>query len=351
MVWDNGLIRKIESLVPVKVEIGRQAIPYLDNSRSFKIYSNGGSEKINDGFTRDFQVTDNLITYQNARALWVWENGKRTLLSNYSEQFYTGDSIVLYFDGVQKEFRAYYNGFIYPIEGFLAAGNSSDIFISGTEKSKVSEDMGIASGQLPSAKVGSNLAAYVNYADQFKIFYLGEIINQEDYLIQNFDVGKNTVAYIDINRQFKIFQNGKTSLVSEFAPVNYSVGNDLTAFIDNDNSFKIFYNDSIFNLGYFQPDYFVKENVVVFEDASNYFKVFYKGQIYTLDNIFPKEYEAAYNSVAYMNSANELKLFTEGMIYNVGSGIPRNNWRLDYDVVQYQFGGNMFKVFYKGRTY
>src|SRR6218665_482958 len=71
MVWDKGMIRKIEYLVPLQVKIGRSAIPYIDNSRSFKIYRNGGSTKINDGFTNNFQVSDNLITYQNAKALNV----------------------------------------------------------------------------------------------------------------------------------------------------------------------------------------------------------------------------------------------------------------------------------------
>ena len=350
MVWDNGITRTVESLIPLKIEIGRIAIPYLDNSNNFKIFYNGGAQKINDGFTRDFQVTDNLISYQNANALWVWEKGKRTLLSNYCEQFFTGDSVIVYFDGVQKEFRAYYDGRIYPIEGFLAANTSSNIFGS-SGSSKISEDMQIASGQLPSVKVANNIAAYVNYNNQFKIFYHGVIQNLSDYLIENFDVGKNTVAFIDANRQFKIFHKGEIKFTSEMVPENYVAGNDLTAFIDNDRNFKIFYEDSVYNLGYQQPDYMVKENVVAFEDATGYFKVFYKGIVYNVDNRFPSEIKLGYNSVAYINSANELKLFSEGETYTVSSGVSRNNWRLDYDVVQYQFGPNMFKIFYKGRTY
>lgn len=351
IVWDNGITRSVESLIPVKVEIGRVAIPYLDNSRNFKIFYNGGSQKINDGFTRDFQVTDNLLTYQNANALWVWEQGERTLLSNYCEQFFTGDSIVVFFDGVQKEFRAYYDGRIYPIEGFLAANISANIFDVSGSNARVSEDMQIASGQLPSVKVASNIAAYVNYNNQFNVFYQGLILNLEDYMIENFDVARNIVAYTDANREFKIFHKGKVELISELSPENYAAGNDLVAFVDNDRNFKIFYNDSIYNLGYLQPDYLVKDNIVAFTDATGYFKVFYKGVIYNIDNYFPSEIKLGYNSVAYINSSSELKLFSEGEMYTVTSGIAKNNWRLDYDVVQYQFGANMFKVFYKGRTY
>src|SRR5690606_30290287 len=198
MVWDNGMIRKIEYLVPLKIAIGRKAIPYLDNSRSFKIYYRDGSQKINDGFTQNFQATDNLVTYQNANALWVWEDGKTKNLSNLCSDFHVGDSLVFFFDGVQNEYRAYYQGEIYPIEGYLASNTSGNVFHEGGgPDTRISNDMEIASGQLPGVKVSDNIGAYVNYANQFRIFYQGNIIDQESYLINSFDVGRNTVAYVD----------------------------------------------------------------------------------------------------------------------------------------------------------
>lgn len=350
MVWDNGMIRKIESLDPIKVSIGRIAVPYIDNSHNFKIYYKGGVTKINDGFTNNFQVSDYLMTYQNARALFVWQEGKITNLSKYCTSFYLGDSLVIYFDGVQKEYRAYYNEHVYPIEGFLAANSSENIFNTGGTDIHVSNEMEVATGQLPSVKVSDNIAAYVNYSNQFRIFFHGIILSQENYLISSFDVGRNTVAYVDANNQFKVFHNGKTILVDEFAPESYAAGDDLVAFVSNDNSFNIFYRDSVYNLGYFKSDYIVKDNVVAFEDGSGYFKVFYKGNIFTLDNYYPDDIVAGYNSVAYVNRANELKLFTDGNIYEV-TNASIAEWGLHYDVIQYRFGANMYKIFYKGRTY
>lgn len=350
MVWDNGMIRKIEYLVPLQVKIGRSAIPYIDNSRSFKIYHNGGAQKINDGFTSNFQVSDYLITYQNARALNVWEQGKVTNLSKYCEQFYTGDSVVVFFDGVQKEYRAYYGGEVYPIEGFLAATNTTNLFNTDEKTVRISSEMDIASGALPGIKVSDNIAAYVNYANQFRIFYRGQIIDQENYLVTSFDVGRNNVAYVDANREFKVFHEGQTRQLDNFPPYSYAAGDNVVAFVGYDNYFKIYYQDSVYNIGYFQPDFVVKDNVVAFQDATGYFKVFYKGQLYTLESYYPDNFKAAYNSVAYVNRANVLRLFTEGDIYDV-TNADVADWQLDYDVVQYRFGANMFKVFYKGRTY
>ncbi len=349
MVWDNGMIRKIEYLFPLKMEIGRNAIPYIDNSRSFKIYHKGGAQKINDGFTNNFQISDNLITFQNAKALLVWDNGKITTLSNYCEQFYLGDSLVLFFDGVQKEYRAYYNGKVSPIEGYLAANASTTTFNTDNPTS-ISTDMDIASGQLPGVRVSDNIAAYVNYANQFHIFYHGDVIEQETYMVSSFDVGRNTVAYVDANRAFKVFQKGKTTEIDNFPPYTYAAGDDVVAYVGYDNYFKIFYNDSLYSIGYFEPDFQVRDNIVAFQDATGYFKVFYKGRIYTLESYYPNNIVVGYNSVAYVNRANVLRLFSEGQIYDV-TNADISQWRLDYDVLQYRFGTNMFKVFYKGRTY
>jgi hypothetical protein len=346
MVWDNGMIRKIEYLVPVQYKIGRIAMPYLDNSRNFKVYYNGGTVKINDGFTRAFQVTDNLVTFQNANALLVWDKGKVTTLSRFSEQFYPADSLVLFFEGVQKEFKAYYDGEIYPIENFLAASNTTSLF----DTFAISNEMDIASGQLPSIKVSDNIAAYVNYADQFRIFYHGHIIEQENTLVTSFDAGRNTVAYVDINKTFKVFQSGKTTQVDNFQPYSYAVGDDLVAFVGYDNYFKVFYNDSLYNIGYFQPEFKVRDNLVAFQDATGYFKVFYKGQVYSLESYYPESFKIGYNSIAYKNRANVLRCFTAGDIFDVTSA-DISEWRLDYDVLQYRFGTNMYKVFYKGQTY
>lgn len=350
MVWDNGMVRKIEYLSPLQVKIGRSAIPYIDNSRSFKIYHKGAATKINDGFTSNFQVSDNLVTYQNAKSLNVWDQGKVTNLSRYCEQFYMGDSLVVFFEGVQKEYRAYYNGQIYPIEGFLAATNTTNLFNTDEATIRISSEMDIASGQLPGIKVSDNIAAYVNYANQFHIFYRGNIIEQENYLVSSFDVGRNNVAYVDANREFKVFHDGQTRQLDNFPPYSYAAGDNLVAFIGYDNYFKIYYQDSVYNIGYYQPDFVVKDNVVAFQDATGYFKAFYKGQIYTLESYYPQNFKVGYNSIAYVNRSNVLRLFTEGETFDV-TNADIADWRLDYDVLQYRFGANMFKIFYKGKTY
>lgn len=327
MVWDKGLIRKIDYLPPLEVKVGRTAIPYIDNARSFKIYYGGGMKVINAGFTNEIKVSDNLVAFKNNTALSVFDKGKITQLSTFVEQYYLGDSVLLFFDGIRSEYKAYYNGDVYPIEGFLA-GNPLEV-----------------------VKVTDNIAAYDNYANQFRIFYGGQIIAQEEYAVNSFEVGRSTVGYIDINRRFKIFNKGETYIVEDFPPNSYQVGDNVVAYVSNDGYFKVFYDNSIESIGFFEPsDYRVIDNMVCYRDQSGYFKVFYKGKIYTLESYYPDKYQVQYNSIAYVNRIGMLRLFTEGEIYDV-TNAQLEDWQLTYDVIKYQVGKNMFRIYYKGMEY
>lgn len=333
MVWDDGLIRKIDYLQPVDMKIGRSAIAYLDNSRSFKVYYKGGLKQLNNGFTNAFQVTDNLVTFLNAKSLNVFEQGRVTNLSLLVQDFYVGDSLVMFLDGVRSEWKAYYKGLIYPLENFLAA-NAIDT----------------AAGTGNTAKASDNIAAYVNYANQFHIFYQGNILTQEEYRINGFQVGRNTVGYVDINRFFKVFHKGNTTQLDDFPPQNYWVGDNLVAYTSNDGYFRVFYNDSVYTIGFFQPDYQVGDNVVAFRDVSGYLKVFYKGEIFSVDTYYPENMTVQYNSLAYINRTGMLRLFSYGQLYDV-TNARLALWDLRYDVIKYRIGQNMYRIFYKGEEY
>lgn len=325
MVWDKGMIRKIDFLAPTDMKIGRQAIPYLDNSRSFKIYYNNGVKNVNIGFTNTFSVSDDLVIFLNAKSLNVFDRGTIKNLTTICDQYVLGDSVVLFLDGQLGAYKAYYNGQVYGIESFLP-------------------------DSVLTAKVGDNIIAFNNFAHQFRIFYHGNVISQEENPVVGFDAGRNTVAYVDINNQFKIFHNGQTFNVENFPPSSYTVGDNMVAFVTTDGYFKVFYGDSVRNLGYFNPTYQVTDNILAFKDAEGFFKVFYKGEITTLENYLPNNFRAQYNSLAYVSNTNVLRMFSEGEVYDVTSA-DVDNWELDYDVMKYQIGQGMFKVYYKGTEY
>ncbi len=324
-IWDRGLLRNADYLPPVEYKIGRSALPFLDNTRAFKIYYGGGVQKINDGFTNQFFATDNLVAYVNSKSLNVFDRGTIKNLTTITDRYLIGDSVIFFKDGIRDEYKIYYDGEVFPAENFLAQDAVS------------------------SAQVSDNMVAYMNYANQFRIFYGGELLQQEDYRVESFGVGRNTVAYIDANRRFRAFHSGNTFTIDEYAPKSYATGDDLVAFVTNDGYFKIFHDDSVHNIGFFQPEYQVGDHVVAFQDPGGYLKVFYKGEIYTLDTYYPQKMSLSYNSLAYVSQTNTLRMFYDGEIYDVSSG--SDEWQLQYDVLRYATVPNVYRVFWKGEDY
>jgi hypothetical protein len=330
-VFDNGAKQRLEPLQPLVYKIGKQAVAYLDNQRNFKVYRDGNITKLNDLFTSDFQVSDNLVLYRSAKIISVVDGNDNVLLSRLCDRYAMGDSIVLFYDINKQSFNGYYNGKITELETFMNI-DSSDFEIG------------------KSVKASDNIGAYNNYNDQFKVYYNNTLEEIENQRVKEFQVGRNTVAYVTINNEFKIFHKGLTYTIDPFAPKSFEVGDDIVAFQGNDGYFKIFYNGNIHTLGYYEPQYKVADRMVSFEDLNGQFKLFYEGEQTWVDNYYPDKMQLGYNSMAYINKANMLRMFSKGKMYDI-SNISIQDIRLDYDVLQYKVGFNSYRMFYNGENY
>ncbi|HOZ50851.1 MAG TPA: hypothetical protein PLU17_03275 [Chitinophagaceae bacterium] len=330
-VFDNGAVNKVEPLLPLEYKVGRSSVAYVDNARNFKIYRDGNVMPVTDLFTTQFDVSDNLILYKSAKMISVVDGNDVVLLSRLCDRYALGDSVVLFYDINQAMFKGYYNGQITELENFLSI-NETDFTFDST------------------VKVSDNIGAYINYNDQFKVFYNNQVETLENQAVRNFQVGRNTVGYVDINNQFKIFHKGQTYTIDPFAPNSFMVGDDVVAFYSNDGNFKIFYNGNLYTIGYYNPNYKVTDRVVAFADPNGWFKVFYEGEQIMIDNYYPDKITAGYNSLAYVNKANILRMFSKGKVYDITS-MSLMDMRLDYDVLQFKVGFNAFKMFYNGEYY
>lgn len=330
-IFDNGANTRVEPLIPRDYKIGRTGIAYIDNLSNFKIYKDGAVNTVSNFLTTDFQVSDNLITYKASKILSVMDGSDVVLLSRLCNQYAMGDSVVMFFDLNKQTFNGYSNGKIVELEGFLNL-DTTDFDFQQT------------------VKVSDNIGAYINYNDQFKVFYNGESEVLENQRVKDFKLGRNTLAYVDINNIFKIYHNGQVFQADPFLPKSFMVGDDVVAFQSSDGYFKIFYAGKMYTIGYYTPMYQVKDWLVTFEDLNGYFKVFYEGEQTMLENYVPDKMEIGYHSVAWVNKANILRMFSKGKLYDV-SNASLNEIRLDYDVLQYKVGFNSFKMFYDGNTY
>lgn len=330
-VFDNGVTHRVEGLLPISYKIGKAGIAYLDNQRIFKIYRDGAVNVVNDLFTTEFDVSDNFILYRSANIISVIDQGEVVLLSKLSSKYLLGDSLVFFYDLNKQTFNAYSHGKTTELETFLNLGENDLKFDS-------------------TVKVSDNIGAYVNFNDQFKVFYNDQLETLESQAVKKFEVGRNTLAYVDINNIFKIYHKGQTFTIDPFAPKSFMVGDDVVAYQSYDGYFKIFYNGNLHTLGYYEPRYEVKDWVVSYQDLNGFFKVFHNGTQTMMDNYYPDKIVMGYNSAAYVNKANVLRLFSNGKVYDVTT-MNILDMRLDYDVLQYKVGFNAFRFFYNGEFY
>lgn len=330
-IFDNGAVNRVEHMPPQDYKIGRSGVAYLDNLNNFKIFRNGAVMPVSSVMPTRFDVSDNLITYQNANLLSVMDGDDMVLLSRLCHNFASGDSVVIYYDLNKQTFNGYYNGKITELESFLNL-NDNDFAFDTT------------------VKVSDNIGAYISYNDQFKVFYNNNLEVLENQVVKEFHLGRNTLAYLDINNIFKIYHKGETFVADQFKPKSFMVGDDVVAFESSDGYFKIFYDGKLYTIGYYSPNYQVRDWLVVFEDLNGYFKVFYKGDQTVMENYYPEKFDLGYRSLAYVNKSNMLKMFSDGKVYEV-SNTTLNDIRLDYDVLQYRVGFNSYKMFYNGVNY
>jgi hypothetical protein len=314
-----------EVLPPISYKIGKTGIAYIDNINNFRIYRGGVKNKLNEYLTLDYGVTDNFIFYKTNNSLYLIDGNEETMLCRLVGDYAVGDSVVLYYDRVRNILHSYSNGRSFELENNLATPPYS------------------------SFKVSDNMIAFENFMMQFKIFYQQESQVLESLPIKTYQVGRNTVAYVDNNGNFKIWHNGTQVYSEAFPPKKYLVGDNVVAFTSYDGNFKICWNDQVETIGFFEKKFTVQDFLVAYEDGNGYFKIFDKGEHTTIDNYYPIDFVMQYNSMAYIDKTRTLRLYQHSQLKNVSNLVSTmEQVSLDYDVLRYAIGNNMFRFFYDG---
>lgn len=331
-VFDNFEIHQAHYLEPKYFLIGKNSIPFIDNTKNFKIYYNGNTQQINEGYTTDFYITDNLTVFKNQATLCVFDNGKFKKLADYNTSFAYSDSVIGFFDDQKYQYNLYWNGKIIQLEE-NSLGNPVTM-----------------------TAAGSNVFAWVTQYDQFNIFFNGDIFEQESQAPQMVSAGKNIVVYRDYYNDLKVFYKGETFDLGAVPVIagkqkmsSVLAGNDLAAYLDGTGELKIFYSGKIIETGVMNPQLIrVKDNVMIFEDGTGGLSVFYMGQITRLENFIPMKMELSQNSLYYFTQTNEIRFFTFGKMVELPVQIY-NDIRLDFDVLQLKTGFNSFSFYYQNK--
>jgi hypothetical protein len=328
-ILDRTEVKKIDYLQPFSYKIGANSVAYIDNTKNFKIYRNGKSIQLAEGYTDYYFPGTQLLTVSANQMLYVFNssNEKTNILSTVCNRYVAGDSIVAFYDSRFYNFNYYQNGQIIKLED------------------------GIIGDPVENLVAGDNILAYNNVFNNFKIVYRGEVIEQDNRKAISIMAAANTVAYVDGNNAFNIFYKGETFEVSPFLPKNFFIGDNLVAFTDNTNQFNIFYDGKTTALGNFNPTYIkIVDNMLVYSDATKGLSVFYKGDTYRLENFIPQDIMVSSNSISYIDASGRIQFFSFGknidVEYQATEGL-----QLDFDVLRVQTSFNTYRFYYKDKIF
>ncbi|MHB8258837.1 MAG: hypothetical protein ACYDCN_04285 [Bacteroidia bacterium] len=217
----------------------------------------------------------------------------------------------------------------------------------------------VADYQAPhSFQVGGNCVAYVDYGNNLKVYYKGEISNLYDGIPTKYQVTHNLVVF-DIGGVIKVFDKGKITTITGYA-ASYQVGDSLIAFIDQGTaSFNVYYNGKIqtiedFHVTQMILDYQASNNTVAYLSYLSEFKIFWQGNgynIFKLANAAEKlDYHTGSNIVSFTSTnIMGLNIFYKGNTYNL-TNKPLTDYQTGDDMVAYNDPAG-FHVFYAGEKY
>jgi hypothetical protein len=325
-VFDNGVYQQLEYNPVKSFKAGGVAIPYIDNTNELQIYYKGQKYHQTYASNLTYAVSDYLVAYKVGDVLTVFEKGISKKVTYYCKQYYLDDSLIIYFDDSNYNLSVYYNG------------NSQEMESSMLELPR-------------SIKTGSNMAAYVNQSDYFKLFYRGEIKELDNTSPVSYSVGRDIAAYVDgYNHFFQLFYKGEVGKADDNAPESYQVGYGIMAYVDYEGNFRVFSNGATRKIISNKPEFYsVKGNVIAYGFNSEFY-IFQNNESKLVSDVLPTDYKIGNNGIAYIDYDRHLKYYSKGKSYVV-TYEPVSEYYVNNDVIWYLVGVNTWKVFMNGNTY
>ncbi len=325
-IFDNGARTEAEYLPVKSFQVGGNTIAYIDNNENLRIYYKGAIATLSENTITKYTATDYLLTFSTFKVLDVFEGGKRTTLSNFASQYSTGDSLVAFYDERNMAYNIYYKGSVTLLES------------------------GSLNSPLQSFQMGDNIFAYVNYLNQFRLFYRGKTITlASSSLTLPYAAGKNIVAYVNPDYGFTLFHKWLIYNLETFQPKSFAVGDDLTAYVTSNDLFKVYYEGTSRVLCQYEPPFYkVTDSLLVYNEGER-FKVFYRGTVYTLENYIPADYRIDFNTIAYLDQQGKLKIFQNGKTAFVTNSAV-DNYELYRNVISYRILNRNY-MYYHSTSY
>jgi len=323
-VFQDGVVRQLDHLPPLEVQVGDNIIGFISNNRDLRVYD-GSKVTTLSGLVSNFKVSDNFIALQNGPILSVWHNEKGQWLTNFGRRYVVTDSLLVFEDTQMNTVRVWYNGAVQDLYTVIG-----DIY-------------------LPQF-IGDNILAFEVIGGTHYIFHSGNLYEIDTYRQQvEFSCGRDIAAFNDpLNRTFAIYERGDFFDLEPMHVVKFKAGISCVTYIDQNMNMWYYRGGNKTMLSNYSPDYW---------DANDHCVIWGEGQqCFVWDGV--QKVVAAYyrpdawviknGVVAFKNQLGGVDCVIDGKTINI-TNEPMVNFYISGETIVIELVNKNFLAYSNGR--
>ncbi|MFT3885932.1 MAG: hypothetical protein QM724_11030 [Flavobacteriales bacterium] len=282
------------------------------------------------GETVDLQSSRHELAWKVGPSLRVPQGDGAVTLCRGTGLFKVTDSLVVYYDGMQRRLNAYRQGQVVPIVDALMVDDVSQL------------------------NVGVNLVSLFDpLGRRLLMFYNGNT----SVVVQGVSEapvasGCDVLAYVDErDGSFHVMDKGERQDVEAFAPNSFKAGNGLVAYVTNTGAFRCYRGGNVYPLGDFEPSaYWVQDSVLLFVDQG-LLKTFANDRIEVVERYVPEQWSVCGNTFAYLDTNRQLRTYRLGVRTVVSKEAGIQQFDQYPGVLAYRSNSGVTKVWWRGKLY
>jgi hypothetical protein len=329
-VFDHGNTRMLEPLMPRGFSSGGGYLAYVASNGDVKVYRDGEVRTIDQSLAGPPVVSDNYFGYVSVGVLKIYEGDSLHVLCRNTGQSVIQDSIVGWYDNMQRIMQIYYKGVTTQVEDALMEN--------------------------PIARISAadNTIAWISKpTSEFKIFWHGKTYVPATLVSDmRFTAGLDMVTFQDpVDHGLKVFDKGEVHDLEPVMPDSIFMGRGLFAFIDRAGALKVYQGGQLYTAAEFTPDeFFVKDSLVVIRDKG-YCNIFHDGHTDQVLSYWPSNWAATWGSFAYLDNAAALNLRHNDVNTVVMQRQPVRAFALKRGLLVVSMTNNNTNIWWRGKLY
>lgn len=323
--FQDGKAVQVEYLRPVDIKYSEKLIAYIDNKNDFFIFD-GEKKEMMTNLANSYQIGYHICAWNTGPVIYVWDSGKKTILTHFGRNYQVTDSLVVFEDIRDNAIRAYYNDSIYDLFYTVdrpalpsAIGSNSVAFVGNgsvhyTFMSGKKQEIGVINDKV-SYSAGANKIAFNDpFHQSFAVAHKNEVVDIESIMVKDYKAGWNIVAYRDLNDNLLCYKDDGIVELSNYNARNYEVFRNMVVW-DEAGLFFVYDGKEKYEIANYIPEeYKIRDGIVAFRNQNGGVSVFDNGKVEIVSNLQNAPFEVNGNTIRIQVNRGNFLFYKDGEV-------------------------------------